>query len=243
MTSRKRTLLRVMMCLFVAAPLTGIATAGAAVLLTDRTSLVALLDGSAVTEDFERFFLGSAPELVLPTELDSSTVLPGQGPGLVVDGVKFSGFTHLLSIENLDYLGQSQALAVGGVFEKPLLIDFSGSVDAFGFDFLPSALTGENIELVVLAADDATVLNSLILPIFFFPTFVGVRESALIGAVKITSFINPPFNDLRIDNLTFGTVKTAPEPSTIWLLILGAGAVVAMVRGTRVGRSENAAQG
>lgn len=113
--------------------LAGVRGAMAGVLVNDRGALQDLLAANAVTENFERFELGQAPQLDLGTELDSSTVIPGQGPGLVIEGIRFNGQGHVLGIDNLDYLGSSQVLVDRGTGERTLLIDFLSPVKGFAY--------------------------------------------------------------------------------------------------------------
>ena len=81
--------------------------ADAATLLPDRASLINRLGPSGVTENFQGFvFNGPVFDLAGPGTIVDASSWP------LVPGVAFSSINGGLRIENLDYLGRTNALSV-----------------------------------------------------------------------------------------------------------------------------------
>lgn len=224
--------------------LMGVPVATAGTILASRSDLDALLNGAGVTEGFEKFDMDGLPQLnFFGNVLDSSTVVPdqgpgpvtSQGPGLIVNGVQFTS-ENALEILNLDFLGQSKVLTAGGTRPHSITIDFTSPVDAFGFDYFPTVLTKTDVTLTVYGVDDSTVLETDIFNVFFFlGNFFGISDSQGIGKVVVSSVATDPFNiyDTQIDNVTFGSALAVPEPAALGLLCAGLFAV-GVIRGRRV---------
>lgn len=229
----------------VALALPGI-NAGAGTIILDRSTLGTLLDGSAVTNNFENIQIGIQQiSFYHGVALNASTILPAfagvaeQGPGLVPNGVSFTALTNTGSLNiNPPGFPTETDLTVtlgtagggGGEPAAPMFINFSTPVNALGLELLSpglSFLNGTNAFVVTLfAEDDTTILEThafdIATPIFAGGRkFFGVSEAENIGSVRIESqtFVG-------IDDLTFGVASTIPEPST---LVLFSGALAGLV--------------
>lgn len=154
-----------------------------------------------------------------------------------MDGVLFSSQTGALEVEDLAFLGQTNVLSVAGSGLRSLSIDFADPIDAFGFDYFPSVLTGTSVTLQILAADDSTVLESGVFDVFFFlGNFFGVLDDTGIGKVIISSVATIPFGifGTRIDNLAFGDAVPVEAPEPAALALLGAGLLGMLGYGRRL---------
>lgn len=200
--------------------------ANAGILLT-RNDLDTSLGAAASTEDFESW-TGSALTAPDFDTLDSSTILGGQGPGIVNDGLLFTadpgpaGFSFLqLDRSGFYNVPSGSLLAVG----QGLIIDFQDFVTDAGFDFFEFDGSADTATITVFGADDTTLLYTsglLSAPNAPASNFFGYQDLSGIGKIEISS-TNRPFSPL-IDNLTYGsTVAPVPEPSTMALIAIGAG--------------------
>jgi hypothetical protein len=202
-------------------------------ILPDRSSLNSLLGGNAVTEGFESF---NVPDgTITPTGtavLDSTTIIAGQGPGLIVPGltIRAEGPGNSLFWMGRNYFGQPSRdlLASIGPFPsgQSILLDFTAPVTAFGLDLLPfSGGFNDSAIATVFARDDVTVLATVTginLPSTdpATPVFFGYEAEGGIGSVRLTSTARA-WSPI-IDNLTFGVAGVAvPEPSALFLLTIG----------------------
>src|SRR5262245_22042421 len=61
-----------------------------AAVVANRALLNSLLGGSATTEDFENLVVAPNAFIEFDAPLDSTSVKLGQGPGLVVPGIRFN---------------------------------------------------------------------------------------------------------------------------------------------------------
>jgi hypothetical protein len=206
----------------------GIHRVSAGTIISDRTQLNTILGGSGVTENFENYNVPDGDARLSGTAtLDSSTVVNGQGPGLVVNGVTFVGGSSNLQWNGANYVGSPSKELVAG---KPMNIDFSVPVNAFGLDLRAFTGFGDTATVTIFGTDDSTVLDT-ISPIGLagtgVPVFFGYQDIAGIGKIELTQ--QSLFWSPIIDNLTFGQSAAAstPEPSTVLGLgLLGLGALV-----------------
>ena len=207
----------------------GIHRVSAGTIISDRTQLNTILGGSGVTENFENYNVPDGNGDGLQATLDSSTVVNGQGPGLVVNGVTFVAGSSNLKWNGANYFGSpSKELVADG--QQLMNIDFSVPVNAFGLDLRAFTGFGDTATVTIFGTDDSTVLD-IISPIGLagtgVPVFFGYQDIAGIGKIELTqqSWFWSPI----IDNLTFGQSAAAstPEPSTVLGLgLLGLGALV-----------------
>ena len=205
----------------------GIHRVSAGTIISDRTQLNTILGGSGVTENFENYNVPDGDARPLQATLDSSTVVNGQGPGLVVNGVTFVAGSSVLQWNGANYFGSPSKELVA---VQPMNIDFSVPVNAFGLDLRAFTGFGDTATVTIFGTDDSTVLDT-ISPIGLagtgVPVFFGYQDIAGIGKIELTQ--QSQFWSPIIDNLTFGQSAAAstPEPSTVLGLgLLGLGALV-----------------
>ena len=206
----------------------GIHRVSAGTIISDRTQLNTILGGSGVTENFENYNVPDGNGDELQATLDSSTVVNGQGPGLVVNGVTFVAGSSNLQWNGANYFGSPSKELVA--LSQTMNIDFSVPVNAFGLDLRAFTGFGDTATVTIFGTDDSTVLDtisSIGLAGTGVPVFFGYQDIAGIGKIELTqqSLSWSPM----IDNLTFGQSAAAstPEPSTVLGLgLLGLGALV-----------------
>ena len=206
----------------------GIHRVSAGTIISDRTQLNTILGGSGVTENFENYNVPDGNGDGLQATLDSSTVVNGQGPGLVVNGVTFVAGSSNLQWNGANYFGSPSKELVA--LSQPMNIDFSVPVNAFGLDLRAFTGFGDTATVTIFGTDDSTVLD-IISPIGLagtgVPVFFGYQDIAGIGKIELTQ--QSGFWSPMIDNLTFeqSAAASTPEPSTVLGLgLLGLGALV-----------------
>lgn len=182
--------------------------------LSSRSDLSDLLGNAAVTEGFELFSLPPESFREFAGSLDASTTLLGQGPGLVVPGVRFSVYPigQLQWYGTTLFGGDSQRLSFSLTIQYR--IEFSPPVSAFGIDL--GALPGHNNksqfsvynrqQMLVGMFDSADIDDPI------DTTFAGFAFLPGISKVEFSAFAGGPI----IDNVTFGRV---PEPTSAALLL------------------------
>ena len=206
----------------------GIHRVSAGTIISDRTQLNTILGGSGVTENFENYNVPDGNGDELQATLDSSTVVNGQGPGLVVNGVTFVAGSSNLKWNGANYFGSPSKELVA--LSQTMNIDFSVPVNAFGLDLRAYQGFGDTATVTIFGTDDSTVLDtisSIGLAGTGVPVFFGYQDIAGIGKIELTQ--QSQFWSPIIDNLTFGQSAAAstPEPSTVLGLgLLGLGALV-----------------
>lgn len=198
-------------------------TANAGTVVPDRTTLNTLLGASAVTEGFENYSVTSGSAVELGADLNSTTVVNGQGPGLVLPGLDFAAPASNIQLDGANYYSAPSNEILSNA--TTLTIGFSSPQHAFGLDlrdFSGFSLTGS---VTVYATDNTTVLDTYTgIGVTGTPTFFGYENSAGIGSVSLTS--GSGWSPI-IDNVEFGSVAATPEPSTMVMLLAGLGALVA----------------
>jgi hypothetical protein len=217
--------------------------------ISDRATLESILYGDSLTEGFERYlFAGNTigNDLVAGS-LDSQTIASSftgnpspQGPGIVAEGVSFSGNGFIWWTRDGFQGLSTQKIYVGGhIFSMTdtLDIQFTQLTTAFGVDV--SLFTGEFDTMtatvfapglqIVLGTSGGIVLDGPA------PVFVGFSDPGGIGLVQLTRtrhFVSP-----AIDNLTFGPAPAAvPEPASLALLAAGLGVIAVVLRRRRTSR-------
>jgi hypothetical protein len=193
------------------------------VVLNSRDELLSELGTSAITEDFESYIFPANTAKRVGTVLDADSIIEGQGPGLVCEGVRFMEFKSNLGLQwdrQFQYGLQSAALVTDG----ELIVDFISPVTHFGFDMFwfdvyPSLEYPATVQ--VLGVDKLSLLYEIDIFEPFAPDFFffGFADEGGIGRIvlfrdQITELGVSPI----IDNLTFGIV---PEPATFLLFVLG----------------------
>ena len=193
--------------------------------IVDRTTLVSLLGGPGVTENFEAFSVGSESSTGMSCAvLNASAVCNEQGPGLVVGGVNFTFGSGGGQWDGPGYFGStSKELLSGAPAGQPLTIDFTSGVTAFGVDLRAFSTFGATAALSVYASDDTTLIGTLPgigLSADGALVFAGWSDAAGIGMVQLTQ-AGQPWSPI-IDNLEFGEAgNQTPEPATGMLFVAG----------------------
>jgi hypothetical protein len=200
----------------------GQARAGA---IGSRAALQALLGGPGTLEDFEAFSIASGSAVVTGVALlNSTTIVNGQGPGLVVPGVDFTFGTGLLQWDGAGYFGSpSKEILSGAPAGQPISIDWTASpVRAFGIDLRAFTGFGATATMLIFGPDHTTLIGTLPgvgLPDSGVPLFVGWEDAGGIGKVSFTQ-LGQPWSPI-IDNLEFGGTASVPEPTALTLLGIG----------------------
>lgn len=191
-----------------------------------RAELLSALGSGAIVEDFETFTVadGSATTNAIDT-FRFTSVVGGQGPGLVVPGFALTLTHGRLQWNGNGYFGLVTKTITG---DTPAVVDFSPAVGAFGVDLAEFEGYSSTTTVTVYGPDRTTVLYSgpglaLSGPT---PTFFGYQASGGVGRVTLSSS-NLWFPVL--DNLTFGLPISAAVPvlSPESLAALGVGLALA----------------
>ena len=202
--------------------------ASQAAIVGSRLALQAELAGPGTLEDFESYDVAPlSADLTGEFSLDSSTIVSGQGPGLVVNGVVFKGdpFSEL-QWNGSPYFGSPSKEIMFTNDSDRILIDFTSPVDAFGVDVRALHGFGGVAAVVIYGTDDATVIGIIAgvpLSVLGTPRFIGWEDAAGIGSIQIVEFEEHWGWSPIIDNLEFGSppIGAVPEPSSMTLLALG----------------------
>lgn len=194
--------------------------------VSDRATLMGILSSSS-TDDFEKYDVGFGDAVTTGvSSLDSSTIVDGQGPGLVNPGATYSGGPIQWNGDTYFSLDTKTILINGSTGE--IDIDYGVFVQAVGIDtkgFSGFPWTGS-----MDVYNGATLIDSVALSIVGGGTetaFAGYRNDAGITRVVIhsTAYTWSPI----IDNSTYG-VTAVPEPVSTLAL---AGGLVAFLRKRR----------
>ena len=192
-------------------------------LIDSRVTLQSQLGAAAIYEDFESWTSSIIDEPTLQV-LDASTVVDGQGPGIVNPGLRFENLSihrenSYLQLDRRSQYNIPSGSILGG--NGGLLIDFLWPVSHAGFDFFQFSGYAASATIRVFASDDTT-------EIYFSPTlldapdapastFFGYSNLDGIGSIRIES-TGQVWSPL-VDDLTYGGV---PEPATAVMLTVGA---------------------
>jgi hypothetical protein len=217
-------------------------------LVADRTTLNVLLDTYRVDEGFQNMpDIGNGA--VASDGSLSSTSTNSWGPGHVVSGVTFESMGTNTYVDGVPY-GNNYIQLNGDGFRGissrtitaglSLRVDFWTPTSAFGLDLLdyPAGQTISLAGITVYAADDTTVIyqnNSFSIPNTSSGLFFGFENTnGGIGSVVFSVTSPGPFDQGEspiIDNLSFGS--SVPEPTTVSLAVVAAGALWWMRRRQR----------
>lgn len=188
-------------------------------LITSRTALETTLGGTGFIENFESYSFASEDHInTLVSDLSFSTIVTGQGPGLVNPGLVFISSSGHLQWDDVGYDGATSKEIVSA--GQSLTIQFtSGTVNAFGVDLRAFPGHGTTAEMQVFAEDNTTLLgtiSNIMLPTNGVPVFVGWQDASWIGEVNLTQATNT-WSPI-IGNLEYGDPPAVPEPSSLALL-------------------------
>lgn len=202
--------------------LAGLSAFGSAQQIATRTQLNAILAGAkySYTDSFEAYNIadGNANTLGV-SELDSTSTVNGQGPGLVDPGVHYvDAGGGLLQWNGANYFGSpsEEILADGGT--RTLSLDYTKNVDVMGVDLRQYTGFGDTFTANVYSGSTlvgtyhGTLANSGTSQFFGWFSATGITEVDLIGGTNGWSPI--------IDNHSYG-YTAAPEPASMAALALG----------------------
>lgn len=211
---------------WVAILITIAASAAAQVVIPDRATLNSLISGNGATENFENFVQPSGTAKALSiTTLDVSTLVDGQGPGLVLPGLTFSG-SGIQWNEAAYFSAPSREILANG---NVLTVDFSTPATAVGLDLRDFSGYSLTATVTIYAADDTTVVATIpSISVGSVPVFFGYQAPA-IGKIELST-ANSSWSPI-IDNLGFTPI---PEPPIA--LLLGLGSAVVACRRMALGR-------
>jgi len=192
--------------------------------ISSREDLNSQLGAAAVTENFESYLFPAGTAERVGTVLDASSVLGGQGPGLVREGIRF--IEGHPAGDGLQWDRQTGSGAM--VTDGQLILDFTIPTTHVGFDMFWFFALNYPATIQVFGADDLSLKHSVDIfdPAWPNSTFFGYADNAGIGRVVL---FRDEGGELGvspiIDNLTFGYAPV-PEPGAISLGLLGLGGLL-----------------
>jgi hypothetical protein len=194
--------------------------------ISDRATLNSLLSGSGTyeyTDAFEAYNIanGSADNMNVAS-LDSTTIVNGQGPGLVGPGITYSAYdtgfgggSDFLYWNGQGYFGGTSKNIESGL--QGLLMSYSLNVDAMGVDL--SEFQGFGDIYTAFVYDGSTLVGTASSTLSgTTPNFFGWYNSGGITSVIIEGSVNT-WSPL-IDENTYGFTP-APEPASMLALAIG----------------------
>jgi len=195
----------------------GLPGRGAEGVIDSRTNLLADLGTNAVTEDFEGLVFPTNTAVRVSALVDATSVIDGQGPGLVKPGVRFMQYPAVESDPDYglqwDRQFQYGTTSAALLCDYKLIVDFTVPVSHVGLDMfwfdVGSPLDPSTVE--VYAANDLTLLyrTNIFEPFAPDSCFFGYADSVhSIGRVVLyrVDFEGELSYGPMIDNLTFGAV-------------------------------------
>ena len=176
--------------------------------IPDRETLDSILGSGGVTEELESLVVDDGLCMIVPSPLNSDTIIDEQGPGLVVDGV---WFVSVGQVEWLSWCGIDAFANLTKCLLPPpshsLEIDFADPVRACGLDFFQTI--GGKVAVSVFASDDASLLDSF--QVSTIPdtyVFFGYEETDGIGKLRYGPI--GAYDSIACDNVTFGIPGSIP---------------------------------
>ena len=221
--------MRLHVALFLAAALALPTVAGAGQVIPTRAELNYLLNGKGTFDDFEAFDIPQDTSVVLGVSLlTDTTVVLGQGPGLVNHGATYSSIRAPLCWmgSNFNGLPMTKTLLawnpmLGEEALSPQLffavyIIYNVPVQLVGADLIRfgdvGLVTVEVYDTVGEFVDEVVMdLTDTGLHVFF-----GYRHDPGIGSLVIKNLKFPALWSPNVDNHVYGVVDTTPAGVTTW---------------------------
>jgi hypothetical protein len=187
-----------------------------------RANLNSLLTAST-TDDFEKYsIVAGGADTTDAISMDSTTVVNGQGPGLVNAGATYlnPGGSHI-QWNGDQYFGiNTKSILINGN-DGAIEIDYANPTQAMGLD--ADNFQGFGYSGIMDVYSGATIVGSLNFSLSGAAgetTFLGWQNTGGITKVVVHSG-NFGFSPI-IDNHTYGTISTVPEPASICAIGFGA---------------------
>ncbi|WP_415375483.1 T9SS type A sorting domain-containing protein [Patiriisocius sp. Uisw_017] len=159
--------------------------------------------GNCITEDFNGYTLPSGSASPLPgiTVLNETTVVNGQGPGLVADGCVYISMAGELQWNGVDYFGQANQTIIANGTDGTLTLQYDLTVDAVDFEL--SAFDGFPDSVTIEALNDSgaslgtlgpvAVPVSTLVPVSFAVT--GIKTIRIVGIYDGVNGFSPLLNN------------------------------------------------
>ena len=199
----------------------GLAMVAPAQQIDNRVDLNALLAGGVYYEEaFEAFNIASGSAVITDSSnLSSTSVVSGQGPGLVEPGAIYEtdNVNDLLQWDGANYYGSTseEILAAG----NEMAVNYTMNVNAMGMDLRAFLGFGDTYTADVYNGSTLVGTYAGTLANDGSSTFFGWQNAAGITSVDFFGSGNLGWSPI-IDNHTYG-LMTAPEPASLSFLALG----------------------
>jgi len=179
--------------------------------IANRADLDALLGSGATTDDFETFDVADGtPNSTDVNYMDETTIVDGQGPGLVNDGASYDAGGGVLQWNGKDYFGLPDKTILSNTNEVHT-IDYDTPVEAMGIDLHAFSGSPHDAQVEIFDANGAFVDSLIVsLPTDASAVFVGYEFAAGIGSVVLFSQ-TVPWSPVMNDH-TYGNMGAGSEP-------------------------------
>ncbi|MCG3131283.1 MAG: hypothetical protein FLDDKLPJ_02073 [Phycisphaerae bacterium] len=168
-----------------------------AAFIATRAELNDLLVGGGTTDDFETYVIADGSiENTFVFDLQDTTIVNGQGPGLVHDGAIYFSSRHLVWCGNGFNGSRTRTILADA---RSMAIAFDVRTQLMGVDVQAFEGFGDTANVRIFStAGQLLGSTNLTLPDDGTPVFVGFRHDAGIGTVEFTNSSNnqsPLLND------------------------------------------------
>ena len=207
--------------------------------IATRAELMALLGPNATIDDFESFTVGDAQYVNTGISyLDNSSVIKGNGPGLVHAGATYSFERAPCTWMGANYNSIATKTLVAWNAPPPpgaysarrpptdspsdvqlffaVLITFLNPVNAFGVDLWRFDVVG--LLTIELYDDNSNFPTSydVAVPSLGAPSFFGLYSATPISALVVKNTRLPNAWSPNLDNVTYGVATNTPTSKTSW---------------------------
>ncbi len=193
---------------------------GIAAVIPDRTTLNTLLSGGGTTDDFESYNVadGSSSVDTSVGSLGSTTLVNGQGPGLVHSGATYVFTGSFIQWNGNNYFGLNTKTILCGP-SQILEIDYTSPVIAMGIDLEAFSGFPDSVTAKVYGPGGLIFTSSPISVNGPSPVFFGYQDPG--GIVKVIFTGSAYSFSVIIDNHTYGGSPPASVPTmTEWGMIM-----------------------